>query len=313
MARISVLHNNLIYRFENMRPHFKKSHLDAVKAKKISPEIAMDCSKSTVIAPKVNCGTRQIYLQETFLCYLWSVCHYALWVHEHIQQRQKGKNWDGKVDYGDSSLVGCRELIEWALSLRQFYSTWHSKLPNPETFGSVPEEQIGKTNAVYIDAAVYILFHEYAHLISDHCQSVSELRLKALHDSSENYRLVEIEKEADNYAMEAIISPSDDRLWIRTKGLAMLTAHLAMLLLPLQESQVIQADHPDLDVRLQNALLHLPQFDKETQYYHWHFVGFSMQIFFALHGLNACGPHEFEKVEDLVEHYLTVFDSMKNV
>ena len=106
------------------------------------------------------------------------------------------------------SWLKVRELFAWAVSLRDRYTSWPANLPRPEeprvVYGI---DYAAKANGVFVNAAAYLLFHEYAHLVNGHGDIVAAIRSKPVDQVSEDdlVTLRQIETEADVDAREALL------------------------------------------------------------------------------------------------------------
>ena len=208
-----VLRYNIDDKFSNIRPEVRQMH-EKEKDVKVQREINNYINKDPIESPYADGITKQINISENFIAYLWCTCYYFFMIQEYIQFRIMKKDWDGIIDYRIPVLGRAKALFDWACSLRYEYSEWDLSLPNPDIDNSnLPDYEIdfiGKTNNLFTTSMVYVLFHEYSHLVNGHCDALLSLRKKGALTDEELLILKGYEQEADNFAFDTIIKYYDD-------------------------------------------------------------------------------------------------------
>ena len=310
---IRVLQNNVIHHFENARVDTLKKHKEWVNAGKIQPGIQWMIEKEKVSTPYANCISKKIVIQEVFLSYIWAITFSLVVIMEEaIQKKMISGQWNGVVNFDTPLLQQAEKLFNWALSLTDKYSDWDKNMPNPETQNTDEKKfYSGKVNGIFLDIIVYILFHECCHLVNDHCEFIKKVGNKNLSQltemEKENYKA--LENEADLFAIESLIAPTDLDKHKLVKGLSIVLANISLLFIVKHPKQLKSVTHPDIDTRLHNSLEYLgddlPSFD-----YVWYLACFACRIFFGFHHI----PITLEPANDSLElfyRYLSVFDEIK--
>jgi len=162
---IRVLQHNIIHQFENTTHNFLDESASAIKKFGLKKEIVYTVNRSSidgckVEGPYVHNLDKQIYIQETFLSYLWCMC-YSL----HMYTDKIIASPDPCL----SKEIKTKELFEYALSLQDKYSDWSkSQLANPECYTDQDAADIERTNELFLYAFNFILCHEFAHVVLGH-------------------------------------------------------------------------------------------------------------------------------------------------
>jgi hypothetical protein len=270
---ISILQNNICDHFENIRPETLEMLKKDVGDLKIDPGIEYDLEKIAIknqyVKPYASLGRKKICIHEVFLSYLWSICYFFFVVNEHVQMKMIKNEWNGYLEFNESVLINALKLFKWAISLNDKYSEWDINLPNPQNPPSEEEKYIcGKVNKIYLDAVVFILFHEYAHIVLDHKNKMNQIPQK------------ELEVEADNYALESIILNSDDETYKLNTGVGLTIAVLSLFYLKNSLRNITSNTHPDLDIRVQSIIEYIHFSENESKFYLWYLVCTGYSIFF---------------------------------
>ena len=178
---IRVLVNNVIQTMENIRPDTVQTlHRDIEQDGKVHPGISWVIEEQKLSSPYADCAGKKIVVQETYLSFVWAFTYFTLVTQEEIQQRILSNTWDGNLEYTTDLMQKALKLFNWALSLRDRYSDWDLSLPNPERYNSPEEEYyVPRVNSIFLDSVAYVLYHEYAHLVNNHCIFLSEIVSKA--------------------------------------------------------------------------------------------------------------------------------------
>lgn len=276
----------------------------------------------------VNNDSSQIEISEQFLAYLWSFI-YSIFVivEEGIQTKVilSGSNlWDGQIDDNRGIVKRAQCLYYWSKSLPKKTSHYPMFLPNPEIYYSAEEQYyIEKVNGIFSKSVTYLLNHEIAHLINKHIDTLNPLKLKILNkqrlteDEETTYKL--IEAEADQYAREIMIDPSDDDDEKLIVGLSIVLSHCASLFAIKHPSDLRMNTHPDIDDRLLHSLKFLDLKQKMNVDYIYLVGAYSINLFLISNQEEFKNidylikfPKEIENPEDYFNQCLKIIDDVKD-
>ncbi len=249
---VRVLQHNIIHTFENANPDFIKHSKSIVGDKKLNPEIGYTINKNNlegneIIGPHVKNKERKIYIDETFLAYMWCVC-YVLYVESN------------KLITGDESYSkDTNDLFKYAKSLQGKYSDWdRDTLVNPERYSSENKDNVEKTNAIFQYAIAFILYHEFYHVESGHIDSNiydnKEISLEMTKEKLEN------ECEADKKAIELMFNGVDES----NKKVIKYGITISLCALMFLSGKLVRSTHQDSDNRIRDALDGLDLEDDDT-------------------------------------------------
>ena len=308
---IEVLTGNIIHAFENANPLSLNAHLNATESGLIARQIDYDNGCDKVKTTHAKKESREIYLQETYLSYLWSLIYSILVMYEEgVQKPLINNQFTGVIDSSNPLLYRARCLYEWAISLPTEYSHWDEQLPNPRNHLNDKERFYAeRANGIYQDAVAYNLFHEFAHLTLGHDAYFDETPPIDMTESQKADR-IQIENEADSFAFNMLIdsgAPDRERL---AKGLAVIIANIGSLLVVNSPSNLSQSTHPDLDDRLHRALMSLNLEEEINQFYGWYLGCLAIRLFVIKHGLEE-EPKEYETAQEAFAAHLELFDKLK--
>lgn len=299
------LKGNILKDFENIG---LKGHVleNALLSGQFSNGIIYDNTHSSIQTPYAKCEDKSIYLQETFLAYLWSFIYSNLVIFEEgiFKPSQAGTS-TGFLDFSMPIMNRARELFDWGIKLRKEYSEWDTRLPNPNNYHDSDEEYYGlKANNLFSNGVSYILFHELAHLTQGHFQYCTNVSLSDI---------IELEKEADNFAFDMLINPSDHEDDILNKYLSIATIQCSMLFLSSNFMGIKQKDYPDIDARISNMVYKLSLDSESYRNYVYHRCSAYLRIFLILYNIeNPQEAHGFRTPEEAFEYYLHKIDEVKN-
>ena len=306
---IDVLKGNILHSFEATA---KKLLEQAVASRKVSGAILYDDSKEKVMMPHANIESRDIYLQETYLAYLWALIYSVFVMYEEGVQRPLINNaFKGGINQSDTLLFRARELYEWAISLVGAYSPWDERLPNPRSHNHPKEKYFAeKVNNLFQKAVSYNLHHELAHLTLGHD---SYFDGSSVHELSETEKAdrIQIENEADKFAFDNLINIfSEDKSKLPI-GVAITMTNVASILVVNHPGQVRLTTHPDLDDRLHRVFVSLGLEQEAGQFYCWYLGCLALRLFFMKHGLDE-PTKDYETAQDAFESYLQALDRIKS-
>lgn len=312
---VRLLVPNVLERFQHAREHTLARHERSLRAGKVSPAIRWDTSREALKSPCIDPSTGQVVVSEAFMAYLWAVAYTLLVIDQEGYRRPLGEGrYAGEIDFAKPILAEARDLFFWAMGLRREFSDWAAHLPAPGRARVVEGiDYTGVTNGLFIDAAAYLLFHEYAHLVHDHWNIVGPIRARRKEDVTEEDRevLKQLEAEADVDAREALlVSENPDGVQL-SRGLAIVIAHAAMLLAVARPSGLRQSEHPDVDARLVNAIYALTPGEVGQRDVFWTVASLACDLFLRANGLGM-QPGPAETGEELLRRYLAEFDRIKS-
>jgi len=197
---IRVLHHMNVFIFQNTNPDFEKELSKTIEEKGISKQINIRYGDHKITkTPYINFEDRAIYLEETFLSYLWCICQSIYTIYLQKIDFPKHNACFGREVYkiDDEILDNAYELFRYAKFLIVDFEKWDKdKLPNPEIYNAELRDYIEQPNCFYTEANKFILCHEYIHAI----KHIDEI----LNNKLENSHFIEFEKEADFEAIELI-------------------------------------------------------------------------------------------------------------
>ena len=86
--------------------------------------------------------------------------------------------------------------------------------------------------------------------------------------------------------------------------------HIANLFLLKNPNKLIQDRHPDVDVRLYNAITKISFITDENNFYIMSLSTLAFDLFFTKHHIKIEQEY-YETVEDMMSDYLRIFDNIK--
>lgn len=309
---ITVLWGNIVHAFENADESALALHKTAIESGTLSKAIAYDNGREKVKTPFANLETREINIQETYLCHLWSFIYSVFVMYEEgIQKPLINNTFDGALRFDTPLLQRAKVLFNWSISLTKEYSDWNDGLPNPRTHNDDREKFYAeKVNGIFQDAAAYLLFHEFAHLTQGHESFFLGIGVTKLNESELAER-IQMENEADQYAFGMLVKETDTEKQKWIKGLSILFVMCSALLITPRANSVKQITHPDLDNRLLNILLKIDLKTEEAQFYCWYLCCFAMRLYLMKHDIET-PISKYETARDAFFSYLEELDSVKN-
>jgi len=208
----------------------------------------------------------------------------------HFTKRKEPNKFNG--DVGDSlEIKETYNLINWALTLRYEYSDWPDSLPSPTRKDVFCKD----TNALFSYALSYIYFHEYAHNKLDHSSSKNK---------------IEQEKEADDFARDIMMKACLNETKKRNIGIGIGSAGISLLFAIKKGKQIIQSDHPELDIRLTRSLSKINIQGDEEKYYLYKLLTVGLSAFCRMYNISI-PLHPFETVEDHYNCLLKLIEKYK--
>lgn len=197
---IRVLHHMNIYMFQNTHPAFAAELSKAFEENGLSSIVNVAYGETHIEkTPFIGNADKTIHLHETFLSYLWCICHsiYTLYVQTVDFPRCNKRNGNEAYVINPDIIRNAEELFAYAKSLIVTYSPWDKdSMPNPEKYLAEHKDFIEQPNGFYTEAIKFILAHEYIHAIK-HIDEINK-------GDYDNSHFIEFEKEADFGAIEIL-------------------------------------------------------------------------------------------------------------
>lgn len=188
---ISSILKFVIGRFENTNPEFARYAEQLIHQGIIESGICILKDREAIKTPFVR-SDKHIYIQETFLSYLWIVCYSLLVIYEEAVTKHYENAQQGASHIIDKGLIyNCEEFLHYAISLKACYSEWDTeKYPTPDKDKGTNKDYHIKATQLFLYAMNYILCHEFAHLEKGHIGKPKS---------------IDLEIEADERAFELIL------------------------------------------------------------------------------------------------------------
>lgn len=296
---VRVLKHNLTTRLLERNEDFIKllqtsSHL--------SDRIAYVCYELPLInkqTPRVD-EDGMIYIHETYLSYLWiiSFSMFVLYEEGMAIPDQIKRGIPPHKDQNIELIQLTEELFDYAKSLVRAYSKWDTDyFPNPEIFDENTDEgfYILRASNLFVEATNFILFHEIAHAELEHIKKRDENNLKG-----DSVKALEIE--ADSRAISLLLENCREP---RVSYLAVVVGLASMIFM----SQDLSGgnDHPDVDVRIENALdLINPDDDSPV----WAFLVLFLKLWDEQFSYNFVANTHYKNFKDL---YYEILEQAKQI
>lgn len=310
-----ILRYNITDHFANVRDTTYEYVLEGVSSGKVNAGIEVDIDRAPIRTPFADCETKIIHLQESFIGFMWALSYSMFVIHEEgVQKKLLANQFRGQINFDSDLLKRAKALFDWAITLKDEYSDWDPNLPNPESFLNDTEKWYAeKVNGIFSDAITYDLFHEFSHLVNNHCEGLGNLLKKEAKKLTVEERALykQIETEADNNAFDSIIQEFDSEKYKLHKGLAIIIAHVASLFIIKNPRSVKQIVHPDIDNRISNSIERLNLDEDADSDYVWSFGALACKFFFDNHGIPT-DLSDSATTKELFFRYLNKFDELKS-
>lgn len=306
---IQSLKYNILHYFETISttPTLTKEIKDGLIAGYLTMIVGDPKAKSPFANEK-----KEIYISESYLAFLWAFI-YGTWVqHEedHIKTIAAKK---GVYSHKNTILIRrAQEMANWATVKNQDYTKWDTSKPNPQYIHSEDERfYIEKVNNIFIQAVGSVLFHEKAHIILGHVDSI-------LADKGNDFIWAkEMEKDADTFAIDCLIDATKDDDEKLISGIAVMLSYTSWLFLMDSPGDIMSIEHPNLDERIFNLLERFEIRDESHRFYIYSFASNILYWFFFRNKQwfddrsIQIPQHEVETAKDLFDILMGVFDSIK--
>lgn len=274
---IRILSYMNLHMFINTHPDFANELEENIENNKLSKTINITYGETKINrTPYIKTDDRAIHLDETFLSYLWCVCHsiYTIYIQEVDFPRCNSIRGYEHYKIEPEILEKAYELFDYAKSLIVCYTKWDvENLPNPEIYLAENRNYIEQPNGFYTEAIKFILCHEYTHAII-HIDKVNA-------GGYENSHYIEFEKEADYNAIEllkkGIFANKINELYVQ---IGITLGILSMLFFNAKTTGV---RHPNTEDRLVSAL---EQLDLDQDAPSWGFALVGLRLWSDQFNLN---------------------------
>ncbi|MBO6055370.1 MAG: hypothetical protein J6P84_00095 [Alphaproteobacteria bacterium] len=259
-----ALQYNITSRFEEL--YGKNNITKDVINQVISPEFecVMD---GELFAPKAR--GNKIIIQANYISFLWGFI-YGAWVqfeesiikNKLIQQGQQ-----------NSVVINRAEKILYDTLNNKSY-TCPEGYPSPNLTSPIKDENFyaSKVNGIFVDALCILLFHEVCHIKSKHYEKW---------DTFDDETKIQCEKDCDAYALKAVIADfakiKDSEY--KGKSISILCAFTTMIFLLKNPLFIMQKKHPDLALRVANAISQINIQKKDHLFYIYSFADTLLRYF----------------------------------
>ena len=298
---ISVLEHNIVGEFEDVLLKNKRDLKSPVRDGRLHAEIDLILDKIRPRSPNANMMTRKISLYESHLAFIWSYIYSSFVIYEvGVQQKMVDDTFSGEIKWDDKLIRRAKRLQDWAILFSTQYAKWDDiSLPNPKTTPDKNERSyVLNANGIYLRAVIYLLLHEYAHLVQRHDKN------------DDKAWQLDQEKEADNFAMSFLVDDSSTEIERKVAGVSVVLLHTSLFFLPGNLRGIWQQTHPHLHDRLRNCIIGLNLETEESKFYIYYLAATSLQMYLESQGVD-CPQIECETAEDLFYDYLERIDELR--
>ncbi len=248
---VRVLQHMNTYMFTNTHVDFFKELTKAIEEHGFSKTIHINYGDTMIEhSPYIRNADKSIHLDETFISFLWCVCHtvYTLYIQEIDYPRCNKLRGFEYYKVEQDKIDKANDLIAYAKSLIVDFTEWNKdELPNPEKYLAQNRDFIEQPNCFFTEAMKFILCHEYTHAIK-HVDQINSGEIETSH-------YIEFEEEADFDAIELMkkgIYPSKMNELAIQIGIT-----LGILSMFYFKATTTSTKHPNTEDRLVSALKQL--------------------------------------------------------
>lgn len=245
--------------------------------------------------PEIIGTNGTIWLQETFLSYLWGVTYATLVVYDEVLVRPRITPDYVRSAEQQSLINDAVALFDYALSLFKHYSRWPlTELPNPEVYSEQEAHYVEKADAVFVMAMVFILLHEYAHFYLGHLEEDEARTAAGLVQPIAERKADEFA--ADRFAIETMLDGAAvaDMKKANTVRCGIIVG-LGAILLPHKTLDGGPA-HPDPHQRLHAGLSLLDQAPADNL---WGVGTMMISLWAMAQGKSPVGGYSYDSLKDL--------------
>ena len=185
--------------FENVSPLFFNTIKEQIRYHGLNQAIEYNVKPVTAETPHIEGLNGTIHLRETFLSYIWGITYAILVLYDEMIVFPKTSKSSKKSPSQRNLVDDALEVFHYAISLTKKFTVWPIEdLPNPELYSDEESFYIQRADAVFIEASIFILMHEFAHFYLGHLEAdVTSTAQEAERKSDE--------MAADKFALETIL------------------------------------------------------------------------------------------------------------
>ena len=298
---VRVLKHNVTYWLQTVSPQFYVILINQIQNNGLQAGLEYDCDRQKIIhAARVNAASinsaRKISIYETFNAYLWGIC-YSLFVtfDEVVQKPHLRGTYSGKFDVSNQQVDAAKNVFFYAMSLKDKYSSWDKKLPNPESFSCKYAYYVERTNSLFTSAMYFVLCHEIGHSYYNHVNYVPATASQSLQE----------ELDADNFALDQVMSCNNKEL-IPTLKHGAVAGMCALLFLSPKLYQ--GGTYPDADSRIRNVMEKLELKDLDLQ---WGMASLAFRLWGNYYGIDFDLPKTSENYSETFYDILFKLNEIK--
>lgn len=248
---VRVLTHVTIGFFQNTHQEFFDEIVELVKKGKLDNHLDLENGEEGLSmyngkyrTPKIYNASRKIYLHETFLSYQWCITYaiYTLFLEKIDYPRCNEIAGYKRYKVTPEKITKAKEVFDYARSIIPYFNEWDKdSLPNPERYPATERNYIEQANVFFTESIKFILCHELAH---------AKKHLDNLPDESCESCFLEMEFEADNYAIDTILKGATQaNRFVLEIGIV-----LGILSMLFFRSITSGKKHPNVEDRITNAL-----------------------------------------------------------
>lgn len=291
-----VLEKNILGRYERL---YGKNIQDDIKKGKIRPEIQVEYGLMESIDKPYADENGIIHIQKQYVDFLW-ILIYGAWVQYEESVMKNELKKEGKKICQDPQIITDSQILLNSVETKKI-APW----PLPHISPSDNSFYSNRVNGIFLDALCILLFHETSHILNKHFETkkiikknIEDLKLSKKGEGKEKIeeiekkiqeeklKLKEIEKEADVFALEHVLSDSKELekdFVFKGKSVSIVISFMSFLFLLDDPSLVKQDEHPDLDERLFNAIEWMDIQENRHAYYIYAFADLLIREFYKKH------------------------------
>ncbi len=265
-------------------------------------------------APCIHCANKEIILHEDFLSFLWGICYFIFFQVEAIHDKKYHASSQNEIDLNHPHVSNAYELFQWSITLLHKHSKWDTRLPNPHyfnDFSDIEQDFIIKTNGIFTTATTYLLFHEFAHTLHEHCENYLAIMQKNTLTEDDRCFLKSCENDADSYARRIVHNQYDDEITKLNTAFGIICVNLSLLFLINSPQNIVQLKHPDIDSRILFTFHDLSIEDESKKDYLAEAICNTCVRFFEIHSIPYAFDNHYRNRDEYLNEIFKIFDRIK--
>lgn len=297
---VSVLNRNIIDEFEKAARRSGLTEERAIASGLIDAHIVFCFGPERPSPPFVVLETKMVHLQESYLAYLWAMIYSTFVIYEFgVQEPMLHGVFDGKCHFTTQELRRAKSLGDWAKRFALTYQPWDDvALPNPRQHIDSAERTLAeKANAIFLRAVIHLVAHEFGHLSGRHNIETTDIER------------VELEKEADNFALDFLVDTSAGESEKQISGAALVMLTCSSLFLTEHFPMIWKHRHPHTHDRIRNAITGLNLTSQKSKDYLYFLAAMGLSQYLDSKNLPGDAPMA-DTAEDLFVWYLDRYDEL---